>query len=665
MKTMFGAAFDRRFSFAGRLGAFHSPSRTTFCVWAPLAEAVTLNLFGCGLGGDPDERVAMARGSRGTWHAALRGDLHGVFYTFSATSGGVEQAEAVDPYARAVGANGVRGMVVDLARTNPAGWERDRKPPFRRATDAIIYELHVRDFTIHPSSGVRHRGTFIGLAEPPALGRLVDLGVTHVHLLPSFDFISVDETKPRKRQYNWGYDPQNYNVPEGSYATNPFDGVTRIREFKHLVMALHRAGLRVVMDVVYNHTAKAQDSHLNLLVPGYYYRQDAAGRFANGSGCGNETASERAMVRRMIVDSVVHWAREYHVDGFRFDLMGLHDIGTMNAIRAALDRVDRSILLYGEGWTGGESPLPEKRRASKWNAAKLDRIAVFSDDMRDGVKGPVWDKTRPGFINGRAGLEETIKFAVVAAIRHPQVDYARVDYAKAPWAAEPGHCVNYVSCHDNHTLWDKLGLAVATSPVVAVSVSEPVAMSVSEPSAHACPPSLPTRERIRLQKFAHAIVFTSQGLAFLHAGEELCRTKRGEENSYNLGDRINAIDWRRREKYRDVAGYLRGLVALRRALPELRLPTAAAIRKRLAFLPMPAANMVGFVVVGGTRTVAVIHNARREAMDVAIPDGRWAVLADDTAAGAGPLRRVAGDRARVAPHSTLVLVSGGAVARRG
>lgn len=626
MKTIpFDSRFDRRFFFSGPLGALHSKTKTTFRVWAPTADALTLNLYSRGLGGDADERIALERGPRGTWSATLRGNLHGIFYTYTATIGGIENAEAVDPYASAVGANGLRGMVVDLSATNPAGWTRDRKPAFKNLTDAVLYELHVRDFTIHPSSGAQHRGKFMGLTERNSIQHLKELGVTHVHLLPAFDFVSVDETKPGKRQYNWGYDPLNYNVPEGSYSTNPHEGVTRIREFKQMVLALHRAGIRVVMDVVYNHTAKSHDSHLNQLVPGYYHRQDEKGGFSNGSGCGNETASERAMVRKMFVDSVVHWAREYHVDGFRFDLMALHDIETMNAIRAALDRVDRSILLYGEGWTGGTSPLPDAKRASKQNAAKLRRVAAFSDDMRDGVKGAVWDKSRPGFINGRDGMEETIKFAVVAATRHPQVDCAKVDYSKSPWAAEPHHCVNYVSCHDNHTLWDKLGLAG--------------------------PQPLSEHERVRLQKFANAIVLTAQGIPFLHAGEEFCRTKHGEENSYNLGDKINALDWQRKKKFSDVFDYYRGLIALRRTRPELRLPTAAAIRRQLKFLPMPSSNTVGFTV----GKLLVLYNARSEGVNVTIPHAHWSVFVDETNAGTRPLRKFTGSIVTVAPQSALVL----------
>ena len=634
---------SKDFLYPGELGALYRPARTVFRVWAPAADSVLLNLYLRGMGGLPAARIPLKRGRGDVWEITLRGDLHGLFYTYSARRGDTTPAEAVDPYARALGVNGLRGMIVDLKSTDPKGWGADRAPKFRNDVDAIVYEAHVRDFTIHPSAGSKAPGLFAGLAAKGTRGpgrvktgldHLVELGVTHVHLLPAFDYSSVDESKPAKRQYNWGYDPLNYNAPEGSYSTNPHDGVTRIREFKAMVQALHRAGLRVVMDVVYNHTAKSADSNLNLLAPGCYHRQDEKGGFSNGSGCGNETASERPMVRKFIVDSVAYWAREYHIDGFRFDLMGLHDIDTMNAVRKAVDRIDPSILLYGEGWTGGASPLPEARRASKSNAAKLRRIAAFSDDIRDGVKGAVWDKSRPGFVNGRSGLEETIKFSVVAATKHPQVDYSKVDYSKSPWAAEPHHCVSYVSCHDNHTLWDKLGLA-GTQPVT-------------------------ENERIRLQKFANAIVLTSQGIAFLHAGEEMCRTKRGEENSYNLGDRINAMDWRRKAKYRDVFDYYRGLIAVRRAHPALRLPTAAAIRKHLAFLPMPAPDMVGFVIAGranGEKTDAlvVIHNARREPVEVALPGRRWAVLVDECRAGARPSRLFTGDHAMVAPQSTLVL----------
>jgi pullulanase len=599
---------------------------------------VFLVLYKEGLGGPAVGLWPMKRSARGTWVREVEGDWAGVYYTYRVRHGD-QVAEAVDPYAKAVGANGQRAMVVDLARTNPAGWSRDRKPAFRAPTDAVIYELHVRDATIHASAGARHAGKFLGLTErglrtaggqAVGLDHLRELGITHLHLLPVFDYASVDETRPGKKQYNWGYDPQNYNVPEGSYATDAGDGGVRIREFKQLVQALHRAGIRVVMDVVYNHTFRGGESHFHALVPGYYHRQNANGGFSNGSGCGNEVASDRSMVRKMMVDSLVYWAREYHVDGFRFDLMGLHDLASMKEIRRALDRVDRSILLYGEGWTGGDSPLPPGRRATKTNVRALDRVAAFSDNIRDGIKGTVMDHARGGFVQGGAGFEETIKSGVVASTAHPQVAYVKGDAWRGPWAREPWHCVSYNSCHDNHALWDKLALTAA---------AEPEAM------------------RVRMNKLAAAIVLTAQGISFLHAGEEFARTKKGVENSYNKPDSVNGIDWRRKKKYRALVDYYRGLIALRRATPELRLPSTAAIRRRLAFLPVAQPGVVACVIAGAARTLLVAFNANRTPVSLAIPDGAWSVLVDDRRAGTKALRKLKGCVAEVAPVSALVLVS--------
>lgn len=633
------AAFRAAFHYAGPdLGAVYRRSGTRFRLWAPLADEVFLVLYKEGLGGSPAGLWPMRKGPRGTWSRAVEGDWAGVYYTYRVRHGD-RVAEAVDPYARAVGANGMRAMVVDLARTNPAGWGKDRKPAFRAPTDAVIYELHVRDATIHASAGAKRAGTFLGLAErglrepggeKVGLDHLRELGITHLHLLPVSDYASVDETKPGGKHYNWGYDPQNYSVPEGSYATDARDGAVRIREFKQLVLALHRAGIRVVMDVVYNHTYRGGESHFHALVPGYYHRQDAEGGFSNGSGCGNEVASDRSMVRKMIVDSLVYWAREYHIDGFRFDLMGLHDLATMKEVRRALDRVDRTILLYGEGWTGGDSPLPYKKRAMKTNVRALDRIAAFSDTIRDGIKGPVMEHARGGFVQGRVECEEAIKGGVVASTAHPHVAYARDDAWRGPWAGEPWRCITYDSCHDNHALWDKLALTAG---------AEPEAM------------------RLRMNKLAAAIVLTSQGISFLHAGEEFARTKKGVENSYNKPDAINAMDWRRKRKYRDLVDYYRGLIALRRASPELRLSSAAEIRKRLAFLPAAQPGVVAFLVAGAKRSVLVIYNANRTPVPVAIPDGRWRVLVDGDRAGTKPLRTVRGDSVQVSPVSALVLAS--------
>lgn len=633
------AAFRKKYHYRGAdLGARYTRAATTFRLWAPLADEVSVVFYRVGLGGSAAGLYPMKPAGQGTWRVRVPGEWHGVYFTYRVRHG-AQSAEAVDPYARAVGANGMRAMVVDLKRTHPAGWKRDRAPAFTQPTDAVIYELHVRDATIHASSGVKQRGRFVGLTERgtcvvpgvvTGLDHVREMGVTHLHLLPAFDYASVDETRPDKPQYNWGYDPQNYNVPEGSYSTDAADGVVRIREFKQMVQAMHRAGIRVVMDVVYNHTYRGADSHFHHLVPGYYHRQDAQGGFSNGSGCGNEVASDRSMVRKMMVDSLVYWAREYHVDGFRFDLMGLHDLDTMTAIRQALDKVDRSILLYGEGWTGGDSPLPYSQRAMKTNMARLDRVAAFSDTIRDAIKGTVMDHHKGGFVQGEPDLEERIKIGVVASVPHPQVAWPAGDAWHGPWAAEPWRCVTYNSCHDNHALWDKLALT---------------ARGASE------------ADRIRMNKMAAAIVLTSQGISFLHAGEEFLRAKKGIENSYNKPDGVNAIDWRRKVRYAAVVAYYRGLIALRKATPEFRMGSAAEIRKRLAFLPGLPKGVVGYLVAGKQRTWLVVHNAQRESVRVDVPEGRWQVLADDREAGVKSLRTIRGGSIEVPRISSLVLRS--------
>jgi len=645
MQAFDSAAFARAFHYEGSdLGVSYSPRASEFRVWAPTARSVELQVFRTGHQEESPRLLSMNRDRKGTWVIHVAGDLKGYYYKYRLIHEGHEQhVESVDPYATAVGANGNRAMIADLSGSDPEGWASDRKPPFAAPTDAVIYEVHVRDFTIHPSSGSRHRGKYAGLSAAGTRGpggiktgvdHLVELGVTHVHLLPVADFASIDETS-RKKQYNWGYDPKNYNVPEGSYAADPCDGLARIREFKTMVQQLHAAGIRVVLDVVYNHTYHAQDSHLNHLVPGYYYRQDAKGGFSNGSGCGNELASDRSMVRKMMIDSLVHWAREYHVDGFRFDLMGLHDLETMKQIRRALDKVDRSILLYGEGWTGGDSPLPWEKRAMKTNVGQLDRIAAFNDTIRDAIKGHVANHKEAGFVQGAAGMEERLKTGIVASTRHPQIEYPKGDLWSGPWAIEPHHCVSYDSCHDNHTLWDKLCMTT---------------------------PGMKQPDRIRLNKLAAAIVLTSQGIAFLHAGEELVRTKKGHENSYNLPDAINAIDWSRKRKHRAVYDYYRGLIALRKAHPAFRMKSARDIRKYLAFLPMPSAGMVGYCIHGisvkdPAAWLAVIFNATALHQRVSLPAQGWNVLVDDRKAGTAVIRRVKGSECVVAPRSALVLSS--------
>ena len=405
----------------GFLGLTYAKTNSSFRIWSPTAESVQLLLYKKGVNGIPFKTIDLKKEDHGTWHTNLIGDWKGTFYVYRIKINGKWNNEVTDPYAKSVGVNGKRAMVIDLKDTDPSGWANDKSPAFSKQnnpTDAVIYELHVRDASIDKNSGIKHKGKFLGLAElgthsddglSTGLSHLKELGVTHIHLLPFYDYSSVDETMP-SHQYNWGYDPLNYNVPEGSYSTNPYDGITRIKELKQMILAFHKNGLRVIFDAVYNHTGLTEQSNFNQLVPGYYYRHKHDGGFSNATGCNNETASETPMMRKFMLESVLYWAKEYHIDGFRFDLMGVHDIETMNIISAALHKVKPDIILYGEGWTAGDCPLPDSLRALKKNAAKLDRIAVFSDDIRDGIKGSVFEAKDKGFVSDKAGMEESIKF---------------------------------------------------------------------------------------------------------------------------------------------------------------------------------------------------------------------------------------------------------------
>ncbi|MEE0881683.1 MAG: type I pullulanase, partial [Turicibacter sp.] len=510
------------------LGFTYSKDNTSFRVWAPTASKVVLNLYEAGSGDNLIEKIDMTRDVKGTWVAEVSGDLNLTYYTYEVTVAD-QTNEAVDPYARAVGVNGNRAMVVDLDLTDPENWSEDVAPEFSgNPTDAIIYELHMRDWSTHESSELEHVGKFLQFTEEGGTDHLTDLGITHLHLLPAFDHRSIDETNLDEAQFNWGYDPQNYNVPEGSYSTNPENGEVRINEFKQMVQALHENGVRVVMDVVYNHTGATADSDFNKIVPGYYYRQTTDGGFSNGSGCGNETASDRSMMRKFMIDSVKYWATEYNVDGFRFDLMALHDIDTMNEIRTALTEIDPTIITYGEGWDAGGSALKPTEAALKVYASQMPGVAMFSDDIRDGVKGSVFNAEEPGFVNGQFTFDERVKFGIVGATNHSQIDYNRVALAggaSGAWATEAAQSINYVSAHDNNTLYDKL---IATLPDA-------------------------NEETIKLmQKQANAIVLTAQGVPFLHAGVEMMRTKDGDHNSYNASDEVNQIDWNWKNENQDV-----------------------------------------------------------------------------------------------------------------
>lgn len=624
------------------LGLSYASAKSVFKVWAPSAEALTLRLYEKGTGGEPLHTETMRRAASGLWVAELPGDWKGRFYTFQALHNGEWRQEVPDPYAKLVGVNGKRAMVGDLKDTNPANWSQDESPLLKQAGDAIIYELHVRDASIDPHSGIQHKGKFLGLTETgtknsaglsTGLDHIRELGVTHVHLLPLFDYYTVDETKPEEPKYNWGYDPLNYNTTEGSYATNPYDGITRVREFKELVQTFHKNGLRVVMDMVYNHTMFSETSNFNQLVPGYYYRQAANGNFSNGSGCGNETASDRPMMQKFILESLLYWMQEYHVDGFRFDLMALHDIETMNLIAETLHKIRPDIILYGEGWTGGDTPLSEDKRALKKNTSRIQGVAAFSDDIRDALKGSVFDAHDRGFVSGKTGQEESIKFGIVGAIQHPQLDYNKVNYSKAPWAKEPTQCIVYSECHDNHTLWDRLSNSAADAPEDA---------------------------RIRMYLLAQTIVLTSQGIPFLHAGTEMLRSKQGVENSFNSPDSINAIYWDRKTKYKQVNQFFQQLIQLRKKHPAFRMGSASLVAAHLHFFDPGLANVVGYTLDGDAaldswKQILVLFNGNNQEVNIAIPEGAWKVVLQGQEINEKGIRKEKGGKVMVPAISALIL----------
>ena len=599
------------------LGVYYLPTSTSFKVWAPKATEVKLRLYTAGLGGEPTETLNMQKGEQGTWQISVKRDIKNAYYTFQILQDGNWLLERPDIYAKAVGVNGLRGMVVDLKATNPTNWDHDVKPEQKNFTDIILYELHMRDISVDPNSGILNKGKFLGLAEEgtkskeglaTGLNHIKELGVTHVHLLPSFDFNTVDETKPLDNQYNWGYDPQNYNVPEGSYASNAYDGNVRIKEFKQMVQTLHKNGLRIILDVVYNHTSDTKESNFNQFAPGYFYRHNADGSYANGTGCGNEVASEREMVRKFILESVVYWVKEYHLDGFRFDLMGVHDIATMNLISNTLHDIDPTIFIYGEGWTAGNSPLAEADRATKINVTKLNQIAVFGDDLRDGLKGGWSNVKEKGFVSGVVENAESIKFGIVASTPHPQVDYTKVNYSKAPWAKQPYQTITYVSCHDDNTLFDRLKIANPTATEA---------------------------DLIKMDKLANAIVLTSQGVAFLHSGAEILRTKQGIANSFKSPDSINQIDWSRKLKYKEVFDYYKGLVSIRKNHPAFRMPTAEMIAKNLKFIDTGNPGLVAYQISNNAngdswKNILVLLNGNQATKSIVLPLGSWTLVVGDS-----------------------------------
>ena len=596
------------------------------------AKSVKVNIYNKGVGGEVLKTVKMKRTGADQWTADIPGDLKGLFYTFQVQTGRKAMQETPGVFAKAVAVNGRRAAIVDMGETNPEGWDNDRRPLTKSPVDLVIYEMHHRDFSISPTSGLKNKGKFLALTEPKAVYYLKNLGVNAVHLLPSFDYASVNESKPDVPQYNWGYDPLNYNVPEGSYSTDATCPVTRIREFKQMVQALHKAGIRVILDVVYNHTFNIEESNFNLTYPGYYFRTTADGKISDGSGCGNETASEKPLMRQFMIESVLYWAKEYHIDGFRFDLMGIHDIETMNLIRKALDEVDPNIYMYGEGWSAGTCAYPAEKLAMKANTRQLDRIGAFCDDMRDAIRGPFNDDHKAAFLGAIPGNEESIRFGIAGCIDHPQIDMSKVNYSKAPWANSPAQMISYISCHDDMCVVDRLKASI---------------------------PGITTDELIRLDLLGQTMVFTSQGVPFIYAGEEVLRDKKGVHNSFKSPDYINAIDWTNKDRYPQVFDYYRGLMELRRNHPAFRMSDASMVRQHLEFIPTSDCTICFRLKDNANgdswQDIIVILNASKKAQKVVIPEGCWTSVCEGGIINLAGIAEYKGKEINVAPQEAIII----------
>ena len=604
---------------------------------------VEIHIYEDGQGGKAIKTIKMKASGENRWEATVKGDLKGKFYTFD-----IGKGETPGVFAKAVGVNGMRGAIVDMAETNPQGWENDQRPVIQSPADLVIYEMHWRDFSIGVSSGLKNKGKFLALTEPKAIEHLKNLGVNAVHILPSFDYASVDETKLDTPQYNWGYDPKNYNVPEGSYSTDPYNPVTRIKEFKQMVQALHKAGIRVILDVVYNHTFNIDHSNFQLTYPDMYYRKTADGKYSDGSGCGNETASEKPLMREFMLESVKYWIDEYHIDGFRFDLMGVHDIETMQQIRAEVNKIDPSIYIYGEGWSAGSCAYPVDKLAMKANAQQLNGIGAFSDDMRDALRGPFSDDHKGALLAGIPGEEVSLKFGIVGGIAHPQVDMTKVNYDKKPWTNNPTEQISYVSCHDDMCLVDRLKASIP---------------SLTDKNI---PEKERTAELIRIDQLAQTAVFTSQGVPFILSGEEMLRDKKGVHNSYNSPDSINHLDWNNLQRYPQLFTYYKNLIQLRKNHPAFRLATGDKVRQHLEFLPAVNSKdvkqdcLVGFLLkdlqeIDAWKTIVVIYNFNKEAKEMAIPEGNYTIACCNGAIDEAGLGEVSGKEVLVDGQSALIL----------
>ena len=604
----------------------YSPEKTVFTLFAPNdAKTVVVRIYDEGLGGKAEKTVKMKRIADEQWQTTVKGDLMGKFYTFDMGRG-----ECPGVFAKAVGVNGKRGAIIDMQKTDPEEWCSDQRPVVKSPADLVIYEMHHRDFSI-ARSDARHPGKFLALTEPWAIEHLKALGVNAIHILPSYDYGSVDETSLSDNKYNWGYDPVNYNVPEGGYSTNPYQPEVRIHEFKQMVQALHKAGIRVILDLVYNHTYDIEHSNFQRTYPDYFYRLTDQRQYSNGSGCGNETASDRPMMRKFMLESVKYWINEYHIDGFRFDLMGVHDIETMNQIRQMVDQIDPTIFIYGEGWSAGTCAYPQEKLAMKAHIPQMPGIAAFSDELRDALRGPFSDDTMAGWL-GRQNETESVKYGIAGAIAHPQVDMSKVNYAKEPWALEPTQMISYVSCHDDMCLVDRLKASI---------------------------PGITTEELIRLDLLAQTAVFTSQGVPFMLSGEELLRDKKGVHNSFESPDEINHLDWSNKAKYPQVFDYYKSLIALRQHHPAFRLGNADLVRKHLEFLDMPegiiAYRLKNYAGRDDWRDIIVILNAGKTDQEVTIPEGTYTVVCCDGQINEQGLGTLKGSKTIVVPQSALII----------
>jgi pullulanase len=628
--------FEREYTYTGDdLGAIWSNERTTFKLWTPVADSVTLNLYKSGDYRCEDliNNYEMIKGEKGVWSIVIEGDIKNTYYTFTCEiDGGIE--EFCDPYAKACGVNGKRAMVVDLQSCNPKDWNKDKNPnedlPLCKS---IIYELHTRDFSADKSSNIENRGKFLGLIEKnrtvngkgqikSGLDHLLELGITHIHLLPFYDYATVDESAEYdEKEYNWGYDPLNYNVPEGSYSTNPYDGNVRIKELKETILGLHNNGISVVMDVVYNHTYN-EDFCFNKAVPGYFYRINENGELSNGSACGNDTASERSMVSKYIVDSVLYMAKEYHIDGFRFDLVGLLDVETINKIRKGLDEIRPNIMMYGEGWTlNTVLTKPNIMLATQKNVDKLNGFAMFSDNIRDAIKGSVFEKTEKGFISGNVEEYDELKKSVLGM---PE------------WSSSPEQVVNYTSCHDNYTLFDKI---------------------------HLCNEGISFEDAVKQNILAFSIVMLSQGIPLIHAGEEMLRTKTDENGIYvsdsvRSSDYVNSIKWSdlEKEKYYRVYEYYKGLIAFRKVHTAFSMSSKEEILENVEFIDVDSKNVIAYKLNEGNKKIIVIFNSSKEEIEVITGEDKLNCYVNEERAGLDIIEKCSGN-VSVAGISCKVLIS--------